>query len=310
MVSAALSVAFLLSGAAGLIFQVVWFHRAGLVFGSSIWAVTIVLSSFMGGLALGNALAGRYALKVDRPLTAYGWLETMVATIGLAVTLVLPHVTILLIPLTRALSNSLWAVNLVRLAAAFCLLVVPATAMGATFPVVVGAVSDGRERFGAALGRLYGWNTLGAVLGVMAAELVLVDRFGVAGAAWVAAGLNVLAASLALSVAGRLQPERPNRLRQGYGESRQSSPVFTQRATAEGRSLPTSKNSSAVSAVSAFPLRTLLACAFLAGMALLALEVVWFRFLTMYVLSTTLAASLMLEAEPDHFEREKCHPQI
>ena len=46
--------------------------------------------------------------------------------------------------------------------------------------------------------------------------------------------------------------------------------------------------------VSAFPLRVLLASAFLSGMALLALEVVWFRFLTLYVLSTTLAASLML----------------
>src|SRR5215467_11153982 len=129
MLSAALSVAFLLSGAAGLIFQVVWFHRTGLVFGSSVWAVTIVLSSFMGGLALGNALAGRYASNVDRPLAAYAWLETIVASTGLAVTLVLPHFTILLGPLTRALSNTVWAVNLVRLAAAFCLLVVPATAM-------------------------------------------------------------------------------------------------------------------------------------------------------------------------------------
>ena len=68
MSASALSVAFFFSGAAGLIFQVVWFYRAGLVFGSSLWAVTIVLSSFMGGLALGNALAGRYASRVGRSL--------------------------------------------------------------------------------------------------------------------------------------------------------------------------------------------------------------------------------------------------
>jgi hypothetical protein len=48
-----LSVAFFLSGAAGLVFQIVWFYQCGLVFGSSIASVTIVLSSFMGGLALG-----------------------------------------------------------------------------------------------------------------------------------------------------------------------------------------------------------------------------------------------------------------
>jgi spermidine synthase len=53
--------AFFLSGAAGLIFEMVWFHRCALVFGNSVWAATIVLSTFMGGLAIGNALAGRYA---------------------------------------------------------------------------------------------------------------------------------------------------------------------------------------------------------------------------------------------------------
>ena len=47
---------FFLSGGAGLIFEMVWLHRAGLVFGNSLWSTSIVLSAFMGGLALGNAL--------------------------------------------------------------------------------------------------------------------------------------------------------------------------------------------------------------------------------------------------------------
>src|SRR5580765_4030167 len=115
MLAAALSVAFFFSGAAGLIFQVVWFHRAGLIFGSSIWAVTIVLSSFMGGLALGNALAGKYASSVRRPLVVYARLEALVAIAGLAVTFLLPHLTFVLRPLTRAASDAMWAVNLVRL---------------------------------------------------------------------------------------------------------------------------------------------------------------------------------------------------
>src|SRR5215831_15773356 len=166
MLAAALSVAFFFSGAAGLIFQVVWFHRAGLVFGSSVWAVTIVLSSFMGGLALGNALAGNYAPRVRRPLVVYARAEVLVAISGLAVTFLLPQLALVLRPLTRAASENFWAVNVIRLAAAFGVLVVPATAMGVTFPVVVGAASGGHDRFGVALGRLYGWNTLGAVSGV------------------------------------------------------------------------------------------------------------------------------------------------
>ena len=221
-----------------------------------------------GGLALGNALAGKYASRVGRPLVTYARLETLVAIAGLAVTFLLPHFAVVLRPLTRLASDSVPAVNAIRLVAAFLVLIVPATAMGATFPVVVGALSAGADRFGVALGRLYGWNTLGAVVGVVAAELILVDRFGVAGAAWTAAVLNLVAAGLAMlatvSVGDALQrvPEgRPHRLREGYGESRQSSPIVARRATAEGRPLH-SKN---VPLASAFPLRVLLPVPFSPG---------------------------------------------
>jgi predicted membrane-bound spermidine synthase len=282
MLAAALSVAFFLSGAAGLIFQVVWFHRAGLVFGNSVWAVTIVLSSFMGGLALGNALAGQYASRVRRPLAVYAWLEWIVAISGLLVTSLLPELTGILAPLTRLVSGSLWAVNLIRLATAFGVLAIPATAMGATFPVVVGAASARGRRFGVALGQLYGWNTLGAVVGVAAAELVLVDRLGVGGAAGIAATLNGVAGGIALAITRSLEPSPSP---QESGKRAMASPVSA------GRPSP---RTAGPETADAFPLRTLLACAFLSGLTLLALEVVWFRFLTMYVLSTTLAASVML----------------
>src|SRR5262245_25038896 len=96
MLAAALSVAFFFSGAAGLIFQVVWFHRAGLVFGSSVWAVTIVLSSFMGGLALGNALAGKYTTRVSRPLLFYAKLEFIIALECMSVTILIVHLRFIL----------------------------------------------------------------------------------------------------------------------------------------------------------------------------------------------------------------------
>lgn len=127
---ALLSLAFLLSGAAGLIFQVVWFHRASLVLGSSLWAVTVVLSAFMCGLALGNAAAWRLARRVDRLLRLYASLEIVAAASGLAVTMALPSIGRVVGPLTRGF-DAAWAVNLVRVAAAFTALVVPAAAMGA-----------------------------------------------------------------------------------------------------------------------------------------------------------------------------------
>ena len=72
-----LSIVFFVSGAAGLIFEVVWFERAGLVFGNSVWATSLVLSSFMGGLAVGNWLCGRFAHRITRCLRVYAALEAI-----------------------------------------------------------------------------------------------------------------------------------------------------------------------------------------------------------------------------------------
>src|SRR5437764_6958915 len=81
-----LSLAFFLSGAAGLIFEMVWVYRCGLLFGNTVWAASIVLSSFMGGLALGNALAGWYGSRLRRFLWVYAAVELTVAATGVGLT--------------------------------------------------------------------------------------------------------------------------------------------------------------------------------------------------------------------------------
>lgn len=255
--SLVLPAAFFLSGAAGLIFQVTWLYRCGLVLGSSVAAVTVVLSGFMAGLALGNAAVAARGRRLTRPLRAYAALELLVALSGVAVTYLLPHAGVLLTPA----AGSATALNALRFLVAFIFLLVPATAMGATLPLLVSALCAQGTRFAVALGRLYGWNTLGAVAGVVVSEVVLVGAVGVTGSAWVAAALNVCAAALALRAGAAADPVAP-------------AVVNDLPSTGRGTSL-------------------YLATA-LSGALLLALEVVWFRFLSMYVLVTTLATSLML----------------
>src|SRR5579864_6389860 len=87
----AISAAFFVSGAAGLIFEVVWFHRFGLVFGESVDVTSIVLASFMAGLALGTALVGWQRRRLGNLLRAYAALEVVGAAGGLALTYALPH---------------------------------------------------------------------------------------------------------------------------------------------------------------------------------------------------------------------------
>ena len=270
-----LGLACFLSGAAALIFQVVWFHLAGLVFGSSVWATSLVLSSFMGGLACGSALVAHHGHRIRRLVRAYAGLEVVVAAAGAILVVALPALTRTVSAVTAPATETVWLANTIRFAVAFLALLAPATAMGATLPLLVGASTARRTRLGPALGRLYGLNTLGAVAGVAGAELLLIGAFGVTGSAACAALLCLAAAATALTAAGRAnRPFLPPRdLDSEAGHGVPATPNADRRHRRR---------------------RCLLASAFLSGAILLALEVIWFRFLTMYVLSTTLAASLML----------------
>lgn len=263
-----LSLAFFLSGAAALLFEALWLRRAGLMLGSSVWASSIVLAAFMTGLAAGNALAVRWASRIRRPLRAYALLELGVGAAGAAAVLAAPALAPLLAPLFRGLRDAAGLTNLLRLAIAFALVLLPTTAMGITLPVLTRAMSRDDRDFGSVLGGLYGWNTLGGVLGAVAGELWLIAPLGLRGTAFFAAGLNLLAAILALAWARRQAPavdtvaepigDRPGRNRLGA------------RA------------------------RRLLTAAFLAGAGLLALEVIWFRFLQLFLFGTAMTFAFML----------------
>jgi len=262
-----IAAAFCISGAAGLVFEVVWFHRAGLVLGNSTLSTSIVLASFMAGIAVGNALVGWRGVAVRRPLRVYAALEIAVAVSGIGLTYLLPAVAPVIIAAVRGAIGAPWLAALLRAFTAFAMLAVPATAMGATLPLLVAYRQVRGSGFGWALGRLYGWNTLGAVLGVLAAELLLIPRLGVPGSAWVAGALNVSAAALALWLARRAESTE---------------------AAARGEAATIQPPAGGT--------RRLLVAAFLAGAALLALEVVWFRFLSMFVVNSSLAVALMLAA--------------
>jgi len=259
-----LSAVFFLSGAAALVFETLWFRQAGLAFGNSTWASSLVLSSFMAGLALGNGLAARHGARVRSPERLFAGCELVVGVVGIALVVLLPRLGSALAPVWRPLLDQPLLLNSLRLALSFLLLMVPATAMGLTLPVLVKALAAEGESFGRNVGTLYGWNTLGAVAGALLGEVLLIQAFGVLGTAWCAGALNLLAAAGALLVAGGTA-----------NAPREAARLAIRR--------PTTPRA-----------RRILAGSFLAGGTLLALEVVWFRFLQLFLPGTTLTFACML----------------
>ncbi len=180
---------FLLSGACGLVYEVVWTRLFSLSLGAASYSVATVLAAYMGGLALGSWLSTRVRLRIA-PLALYGLLELGVA----AWAVLLPTLLGLTEPMLRWAYRdghaSFTSFVAVRFAFSVLLLVVPTTCMGATLPILCRHFLRDSERIGRGVGLLYALNALGAVLGAAGSGFFLLPTFGQNRATWIAAGVN------------------------------------------------------------------------------------------------------------------------
>ena len=248
--------AFFASGAAALLFEVLWFRALGRVVGNTVWTGALVLTAFMLGMALGGVLAARWARRIRRPTHAFAAAEITVAVAGSLLVWALPELEALIGQWLSPLVEHSTALAGLRLLLALAAMLVPTTAMGMTlaFGVRVLAHQDTTR----ALGTLYAANTFGACVAPLLAEYYLIGELGLRGAALVAACLNLLAAVLALQ--------------------------YPQLSRAAEPGVATSFRSPA----------RLLAAAAAAGALALGLEVIWFRLLILYAPGSDTAFALML----------------
>src|SRR5262252_6515438 len=189
------------SGTGALIFETLWLRLSGLAFGNSILAAALILSSFMAGLALGNALAASSRIRRWRPLHFYAGLELLVAFFGCTIVFSLPVVGNLMRPMWQMLWNYQPTLLGLRFVVSFLILLLPTTAMGLTLPVIIKDPLLRETEFGCAIGFLYGSNTLGAMVGAILGEAYLIGALGLYGTSIAAGGTLCLAAAIALAVA-------------------------------------------------------------------------------------------------------------
>jgi spermidine synthase len=197
---------FFLSGACGLIYEVVWVRMLVLVFGASVFAVSTVLAAFMAGLALGSAVFGRVVDRRPNGLRIYAWLELGVGVFALAFPVLLGGLDELYTWLYRQLQSSHYVFSLVRFLVSFLVLLVPTTLMGATLPVLTRFISRSAGRLGRDVGWLYAINTIGAATGCFAAAYLLMLHLGTMGTTYFAAGINLAIAAIAFVISGRAAP--------------------------------------------------------------------------------------------------------
>ena len=189
---------FVVSGATGLIYEVLWARMLGLVFGATTLAVSTVLAAFMGGLALGSAVAGKLALRIKKPLATYGWMEIGIAAYALLVPLLFRLIDHVYALIWQQFQPGFFAFSLWRFFLSGLVLLVPTTLMGATLPVLAAAVVHSSGRNSNSVTRLYACNLAGAILGTLAAGFILLPTIGVRTTIVFAAVLNVVVGVIAI----------------------------------------------------------------------------------------------------------------
>lgn len=267
------------SGAAGLTYQVLWLRLLSLVFGVTAYAASTVLAGFMAGLAVGSLAAGRIAARARHPLRVFAAAEIGIALTALSSQAVLHRLPGWYGTIHDNIGDSFGTLTLARFAGAFLVLLVPTALMGATLPLVAASWLVRRNGAAARVSAIYAANTCGALAGALLTGFYWIGAIGIGATFRVAASLNLLAAliAFALSRSSETQLEAVTLATDG-GRADSASSVAS----------PTQPAASARQVV--------LFVLGLSGLASLALEVVWFRVLVLFIPATTYAFTTMLAA--------------
>lgn len=274
---------FFASGACGLIYQQLWLRQLSLVFGVTVYAVSTVLATFFGGLALGSFLAGRWLRRTRRPLHWYGVAEVIVAGLAIVTPAGLRAVERVYVAVAGVVPDSTPLLVAVRFTLSFAALIVPATLLGATLPLVVSSSAVRGARVAERMGVLYATNTAGAIFGALIAGFWMVGSLGITLSFRAAATVNAVVGVVAIAWARHAGGDAAEAAEPGEhvepGEHAGAHGPAPERPT-----MSTSSRSQ----------RVVLAVFAISGFVSIALEVVWFRVLVLYVESDTYAFTVML----------------
>ncbi len=190
-----LLISFIFSGMAALIYEVTWIRPLQFILGSTIYTISIIFSSFMGGLALGSWIISKYIEKIKDLPYVYALFETAIGIYGillLSIFNILPKIYNSI----YNLHGNFYLFEFTQLVLVFIVLLIPTTLMGATFPVI--AKFYAKEKIGKAIGEIYAANNLGAIIGSFTAGFILIPFLGITTSIIIAGTINLIIAGIIL----------------------------------------------------------------------------------------------------------------
>ncbi|GHD64170.1 fused MFS/spermidine synthase [Jeongeupia chitinilytica] len=261
---------FVMSGFAGLMYEVVFSKSLALIFGSMSVAVYTVLAIYMGGMALGAWLGGEFAERCRKPLLWYAGCELLVGLYCIATPFIFDLIQGVYVNWAVGLPPDASVLVFYRVVLGGGVLLFPTVLMGMTLPLLLSYCRAAKLPLGNSVATLYGANTIGAAFGALLAGYCIIPVVGVDGTIGLAAALNLLVALLALQFTQKKTTNVTDELNRTQDHEYDVTSINT------------------VSALSAIVILTV------GGVITFALEVVYMHQLAIVAGNSTYAFSLML----------------
>ena len=190
---AALLLTLAVSGGAAMVNQVGWTRALTLMIGSSTYAFTAILLAFLLGIAGGSYLVGRVAPRGRPGFAALALIQIAIGSSGIAMMWAFDWLPEWFLALYRLSSVPGFLVG-AQIVLSLAILLAPTLLMGAMFPCALHLAAGGMGRIGRDVGRAYGANTLGAILGTALGGFVLIPSLGIQRSLLTAAVANAASA--------------------------------------------------------------------------------------------------------------------
>ena len=180
------------AGIASLLYEVLWVRQLGLSLGSTAVATSVMLTAFLGGLAIGSVLIGRMIEKLKSHENTFMGVEFLAAIFGLLSIPALELTGRAYVFISATFHIAGFGATLLRIVFSLFVMLIPAILFGCTFPLTTEIAAKFRASEEAA-GTVSAVSSFGSCIGALLCGLWLEPTFGLFASAMIGSAFNLAA---------------------------------------------------------------------------------------------------------------------
>jgi len=175
-----------------LIYEIIWIRPLSLVFGTTMYAVSTIVASFILGLAIGSWIAGRFTDRLQNPLKYYAFIQIVVGFFGILLLPIFDLMPKVYLDLYHLTYPNQPVFMIAQILMSMGIIAIPATLMGTTLPLMLKTYSTEFRTIGKDVGKLDASNSIGAFFGTLAAGFLIIPILGIHDGILVTASINII----------------------------------------------------------------------------------------------------------------------